>query len=407
MNAQDLSSLFPLFQHARAGGSPFYYLDSAATTQKPLPVLEALQKFYTTQNANAHRGVYGLAWKATQAYDAARQTVQRFLNAAHAEEIIFTKGATEGINLVAESFLPTRLTPDDEVLVSAMEHHANLLPWQRACQHAGARLRILPIRPNGELCLEQLPELLSERTKLFALTHISNTLGTLNPVARAIAEAHRHNVPVLLDAAQSAACLPLDVQALNCDFLVFSGHKVYGPMGIGVLYGKKKWLDACAPYQVGGGMVRSVTFEQATYSALPQRLEAGTPNIAGAVGLAAALQWLEGIGREAVWVHQQQLTAYTHAALHTVEGLRLIGTAEQRGGIFSFVLEGIHPHDVATFLDSHGFAVRAGHHCTQPLMTFYQLPATVRVSLGIYNHSTEIDALVQALRATKAFFGTC
>ncbi len=392
---------FPIFQYHHP---PLIYLDSAATTQKPAQVIEALTHFYTHQNANAHRGVYPLAWQASQVYEQARYKTQQYLNAAHPEEIIFTKGATESINLVAQSFLMPHLQKGDHVVVTAMEHHANLVPWQQACAQKGAVLKVVPVLEDGMLDYSVLSALLTEKVKMLACVHISNTLGTCNPIEAIIAEAHQKGIPVLIDAAQSAACLPLDVQALACDFLVFSGHKLYGPMGIGVLYGKQKWLDAMPPYQFGGGMIRTVQFENTTFNRLPHKFEAGTPNVAGAVGLMRAIQFIEEIGRASIWKHQQQLLSYATQQLAQLSEVTVLGNATEKGGIISFSVTGVHPHDVATFLGEKGIAIRAGHHCTQPLMAFYKVAATARISFGIYNMVDEIDRFIFHLKDLISFF---
>ena len=386
---------FSILQQA-VHGQRLVYLDNAATTQKPQPVIDAVARFYASQNANINRGVHALSERATDAYDAARLTAQRFVNARAAREIIFVRGTTEAINLVASSFARPRLQPRDEIIVSRMEHHANIVPWQLVCQERGAALRVIPITDDGELELEGYARLFSARTKLVAITHVSNALGTINPVEQLIAAAHAHDVPVLIDGAQAAPHLRVDVQALDCDFYAFSGHKVYGPTGIGVLYGKAALLDAMPPYQSGGSMIRSVSFEGTTFADIPQRFEAGTPHIAGAIGLAAALYYVEGIGLDVIAAHEQTLLSYATRRL-ALPRLRLIGTAPHKLGILSFVVDGVHPHDVATVLDREGIAVRAGHHCAQPLMHRLGIQATTRASLALYNTRQDIDALIVAL----------
>jgi len=386
---------FSILQQA-VHGQRLVYLDNAATTQKPQPVIDAVARFYASQNANINRGVHALSERATDAYDAARLTAQRFVNARAAREIIFVRGTTEAINLVASSFARPRLQPRDEIIVSRMEHHANIVPWQLVCQERGAALRVIPITDDGELELEGYARLFSARTKLVAITHVSNALGTINPVEQLIAAAHAHDVPVLIDGAQAAPHLRVDVQALDCDFYAFSGHKVYGPTGIGVLYGKAALLDAMPPYQSGGSMIRSVSFEGTTFADIPQRFEAGTPHIAGAIGLAAALDYVEGIGLDVIAAHEQTLLSYATRRL-ALPRLRLIGTAPHKLGILSFVVDGVHPHDVATVLDREGIAVRAGHHCAQPLMHRLGIQATTRASLALYNTRQDIDALIVAL----------
>lgn len=381
------------------------YLDSAATSQKPQLVLDALQDFYASGNANIHRGIYDLSMSATQAYEAVRHQLRDFLGAKSEKEIVFTSGTTQGINLVANSFLASRLGPGDKVLVSAMEHHANLIPWQQLCRAAGAEISIIEVDEQGEIVWDDFVERLGPSVKMMALVHISNSLGTINPVKKMIAAAHEHGIPVLLDAAQSVAHYPLDVQELDCDFLVFSGHKVFGPTGIGVLFGKAELLEEMPPFQTGGGMIRQVDFLQASFAPIPQRFEAGTPHIAGVVGLGAAIGYVEALDRKAVLAAIDRLNEYAHQQLATVEGLRIIGQAKQKSGIISFVMEHAHPHDIATILNESEVAIRAGHHCTQPLMRHMGLPATARASLSIYNTEQDIDRLMEALKAVKEIFG--
>jgi cysteine desulfurase/selenocysteine lyase len=395
-----LRSEFPVFEAYPS----LAYLDNAATTQKPRHVIEGLGEHYRSSHANIHRGIYHLANKATAAYEGTRDQVAAWLHAAAREEIIFTKGSTESINLVANGFLRPRLQPGDEVILSTMEHHANLVPWQVACQVTGAKLRVIPINEAGELDLAAFGRLLNPAVKLVAVVHVSNTLGTINPVEEIIAQAHAAGIPVLVDAAQSAAHYPLDVQAMDCDFLVFSGHKLYGPTGIGVLYGKRQWLEAMEPSQYGGDMIRTVSFEATTYAGLPHRLEAGTPNVAGVAGLGLALDFLGQFAPAAVAAHLNDLGEYARQQLGQLPGLRIIGQAQRRSAIVSFTLEGVHPHDIATLLDHDDLALRAGHHCTQPLMDHYGLLGTARVSFGLYNHRAEIDRLVASLRQVQAMF---
>jgi cysteine desulfurase/selenocysteine lyase len=383
---------FPILQQT-VHAKPLVYLDNAATSQKPQAVIEAMARFYKEECANIHRGVHALSERATQAYNVARATMQRFVNAREAREIVFVRGTTEAVNLVAHSFARTRLQPDDEIIVSAMEHHANIVPWQLVCQERAAVLRVVPINDDGDLVLPEYERLLNPRTRLVAITHVSNALGTVNPVEQIVAMAHAHNVPVLVDGAQAAPHLRIDVQALDCDFYAFSGHKVYGPTGIGVLYGKAALLDAMPPYQSGGNMIHSVTFERTTFSDIPERFEAGTPHIAGALGLGAALDYVSTVGLDAIAAYEQELLAYATRTLAALPRVRVIGTARQKVGILSFVIDGVHPHDVATVLDRQGIAVRAGHHCAQPLMHRLGLQATTRASLAFYNTRAEIDAL--------------
>ena len=404
LDVEQVRAEFPVL-HQQVNGQPLVYLDNAATTQKPRAVIEAVTRFYEHDCANVHRGVHTLSQRATDAYEAARATVQRQLNAASATEIVFLRGATEAVNLVAQSFLRPRLQAGDEILVSGMEHHANIVPWQLLCQQSGAQLRVIPVTDAGELELAALDDLLTARTRLVAVTHISNALGTVNPVAEIIDRAHERGVPVLVDGAQALPHGRVDVQALDADFYVFSGHKVYGPSGIGALYAKAAHLQAMPPWQGGGEMIRSVTFEKTTFAPPPERFEAGTPNIEGAIGLAAAIEWLNGLGAERVAAHEQALLAHATEALETVPGLRLIGTAERKEGIISFVMEGAHPHDIGTILDHQGIAIRTGHHCAQPLMRRFGVPATARASFAVYNTRAEVDRLVAGLAKVKEVLG--
>lgn len=383
---------------------PLVYLDNAASTQKPRAVIEAIAHYYEQDNANVHRGVHTLGDRATTQYEQARARVQRFLNARSPHEIVFVRGTTEAINLVAQTFGRLRIGPGDEVVVTWLEHHANIVPWQRLCEEKGARLRVVPVLDKGDLCLDEYGKLLNPRTKLVAVTHVSNVLGTVNPVARMTAMAHEQGIPVLVDGAQAVAHLPIDVSALGCDFYAFSGHKVYGPMGIGVLYGRSEWLEEMPPWQAGGDMVKTVCFEETTYNVPPFRFEAGTPNVAGAVGLAAALDALESFDRVAVAAHEARLTALANDRLRAVPGLRLLGSPTHRAGVFSFVVEGVplSAVDVGTRLDLEGIAVRTGHHCCQPLMQRLGVPGTVRASLALYNTADEVEHLADALRSIAA-----
>jgi cysteine desulfurase/selenocysteine lyase len=385
-------------------GRPLVYLDNAATTQKPRQVLDRLARFYGAENANVHRGVHLLSERATDAYEQARRTVARFLGASESSEIVFVRGTTEAVNLVARTYGRTHVGQGDEVVLTAMEHHSNIVPWQMLCEERGARLRVVPMTDAGELRVDDYERLLSDRTRLVAVVHVSNALGTINPVESLTAMAHDRGIPVLVDGAQAVAHLPVDVQALGCDFYAFSGHKVFGPTGIGVLYGRKPLLDAMPPYQGGGDMIRSVTFARTEYNDVPYKFEAGTPNIAGAVGLAAALDYLEGIGFGAVSAHEHELLIHGTEALSRIPGLRLTGTAPEKAGILAFVLDGIHPHDIGTILDREGVAIRTGHHCCQPLMDRLGVPATARASLALYNTRDEIDALAGALERVRKVF---
>lgn len=395
---------FPILQQ-EVHGKPLVYLDNAATTQKPQAVLEALQAYYTTGNANVHRGVHLLSERATEAYEAARTRIQRFLNAAHPEEIIFVRGATEGINLVAQTYGQAMVGRGDEVLITALEHHSNIVPWQMLCERTGASLRVVPIDDSGEVDLEAYERLLGGRTKLVAIAHVSNALGTVVPIGPMIDAAHRRGVPVLVDGAQAVAHTGVDVQALGSDFYTFSGHKVFGPTGIGVLYGKTELLERMPPFHGGGDMIKSVSFERTVYNDLPHKFEAGTPDIAGAVGLGVAVDYLETLGRDQAAAHEQEVLTYATERLATLPGVRLIGTARHKAGVLSFVVEGVHAHDVGTILDREGIAVRAGHHCAMPVMARFGVPATTRASLALYNTREEIDALVAGLEKVREIFG--
>ncbi len=403
-DVQRLRADFPIL-HQKVHGKPLVYLDNAATTQKPRAVIDAIRRFYEQDNANVHRGVHLLSERATNAYEAARVKVQKFLKANCLREIIFTRGTTESINLVASTFGRANVHPGDEIVITCMEHHSNIVPWQLVCEEKGARLRITPVTDQGELILEELEKLLTPQTKLLAVVHVSNTLGTVNPIRTIIELAHRRGIPVLVDGAQSAPHLPIDVQDLDCDFFAFSGHKVYGPTGIGVLYGKACHLELMPPYQGGGDMIRTVSFEKSTWNELPYKFEAGTPNIAGAIGLGAAIDYLDNIGLEAIAEHEQDLLAYATGQLSAVPGLHLIGTPGHRAGAISFVMDGAHPHDVGTVLDrEEGVAIRTGHHCTQPLLERFGVVATARASPAFYNTREEIDALVRGLHKVKELF---
>jgi cysteine desulfurase / selenocysteine lyase len=395
---------FPILAQ-RVGDKPLAYLDNAATTQKPHAVLDTLSRYYASENANIHRGVYALSQQATEAYEGARGKVARFLHAAEPAEIIFTRNATEGINLVAQTFGRRQVGAGDEVVISTMEHHSNIVPWQMLCEEQGARLRVVPITDTGELMLDELASLLGPRTKLLSIVHMSNSLGTVNPVRQVVELAQAQGVPVLIDGSQAAYHMPVDVQALGCDFYVVTGHKLYGPTGIGALYGRRALLDAMPPYQGGGDMIRSVTFERTTYNDVPHKFEAGTPHIAGAIGLGAAVDFITGVGFGAIAAHERQLLSYATTALSAVPGLRLIGTAPNKASILSFVLDGVHAHDIGTIVDTEGVAIRTGHHCTQPVMDRFQVPATARASLAMYNTTAEIDQLVSALNKVREVFG--
>lgn len=394
---------FPILQQTNRG-KPLIYLDSAASSQKPQQVIDAMSSFYQENYANIHRGIYELSERSTRLYENARRAVQQFINARHVEEIVFVSGATEGINLVAQSFGRNAWQAGDEVILSEMEHHSNIVPWYLLKQQIGIELKIIPVTDQGELDLDAYVKLFSPRTKLVALAHASNVLGTINPVNIITRIAHEHHVPVLLDGAQSTPHLPVDMQAIDCDFYVFSSHKLYGPTGIGVLYAKKQLLDKMPPYQGGGSMIETVSFEKVTYAAAPNKFEAGTPNITAAIGLHAAIDYLQNIGMHAVYAHEQSLLAYAHEKLSAIPGLRIIGNAKHKVGVISFVLDQAHPHDVGTVLDHEGIAVRAGHHCAMPLMERFKVPATVRASFGIYNNEKDVDALVAAIQLAARMF---
>ena len=394
---------FPILA-SQVHGKPLVYLDNAATSQKPKCVIDALTRFYQLDNANIHRGVHQLSERSTESYEAARDKTRRFLNAAATRSIIFVRGATEGINLVARTFGGANVRAGDEIVISAMEHHSNIVPWQMLCEEKSAVLRVIPINDRGELEFDQFEKLLNHRTKLVAVSHVSNALGTINPVREIVKAAHGWNVPVLIDGAQAVPHMKVDVQDLDCDFYVFSGHKVFGPTGIGVLYGREQLLEAMPPWQGGGDMIRSVSFEKTTYNGLPYKFEAGTPDIAGVIGLGAAIDYLEQIGMDAVAAHENDLLRYGTRALESISGLRLIGTAREKAGVLSFVIDGVHPHDAGTILDREGVAVRAGHHCAQPVMDRFGVSSTTRASLAFYNTREDIDALVMGIQKVKEIF---
>ena len=403
LDVERLRADFPILGRS-VHGHGLVYLDSAATTQKPRAVIDAIARFYEQTNSNVHRGVHTLSQEATQQYEAARRTAAAFLNAESPEQIIFVRGTTEAINLVAQTYGRDRLRAGDEILITTMEHHSNIVPWQILCQQTGAVLRVAPINDAGELLLDEFEKLLTDKTRLVSVVHVSNALGTVNPVKQIAEMAHRRGAAVLVDGAQAVAHLPVDVRDLDCDFYALSGHKLYGPMGIGVLYGRRELLEAMSPYQSGGDMIKSVTFEKTLYNDLPYRFEAGTPNVGGAIGLAKAIDYLAQFDRAALAAHEQDVLQYGQTQLVTVPGLKMIGTAAQRRGVLSFVLDGIHPHDVGTVLDSEGVAIRTGHHCAQPVMQRFGIAATARASLGLYNRRADIDALVAALHKTIKVF---
>ena len=395
-DAERVRADFPVLRQ-QVNGKPLVYLDNGATSQKPQAVIDEIVRYYTTENANVHRGVHTLSQNATEDYEGARAKVKRLLNAADDHEIVYTSGTTQSINIVAQSFGRQNIGEGDEIIVSNMEHHSNIVPWQMLCEEKGAVLRVVPIDDTGELLMDEYEAMLSPRTKLVSITHVSNALGTIVPVEQIVAMAHAQGIPVMLDGAQAVPHMAVDVQALDCDFYVFSGHKIFGPTGTGVLYGKAEMLEAMPPVQGGGDMIKSVTFEKTIYNDLPYKFEAGTPNIAGAIGLGAAIDYVQSVGYESFAAHEDELLDYGTKALESIGGLRIIGTSSHKAGILSFVIDNIHPHDIGTILDAEGVAIRTGHHCAQPVMQRFQIPATARASLAMYNTKEDIDALVRAI----------
>jgi cysteine desulfurase/selenocysteine lyase len=395
---------FPILAR-QVHGKPLVFLDSAASSQRALPVIEAVDRYEKTSHANVHRGVHALSQEATEAFEGARDRVRRFINANSTREIIFTRGTTEGINLVAQSYARSRLGKGDEILITALEHHANIVPWQLVCEQVGCTLKVAPIDQRGELIYEQFEKLLSSRTKIVGVAHVSNALGTILPVKRIIDAAHARGALVLVDGAQAVPHTTVDMKALNADFYAFSAHKLYGPTGIGVLYGKEALLDSMPPWQGGGDMIKTVSFERSTFNDLPWKFEAGTPNISGAIGLAAAIDYIEGIGIEAIAAHEQHLLQVATEALTRIPGIEIVGTAAHKASVISFTMAGVHPHDIGTILDSEGVAVRTGHHCAMPVMEFFRIPATARASFACYNTDEEIDRLVAALNKVREVFG--
>lgn len=392
----DVRKDFPII-HTEMNGKPMVFLDSAASSQKPQVVIDAISNYYQEDNANVHRGVYALSQRATDAFEHARAIVQRFINAPSLEEVIFVRGVTEGINLVASSFGRAFVKPGDEVIISTMEHHSNIVPWQLMCEHHGASLKVVPINDKGELLMDDYKAMLNDRVKIVAISHISNALGTINPIEDIIKEAHAHGIPVLVDGAQAAPHGKVDVKAIDADFYVFSGHKVYGPTGIGILYGKREYLDAMPPYHGGGEMIETVTFEKTTYNVLPHKFEAGTPDISGVIALGVALEYMESVGLDELADHEQRLLKECTDMLTAIPEVRIVGTADHKTSVISFLVEGAHPYDVGVLLDKQGIAVRTGHHCCQPLMQRFGIPGTVRASFGMYNDSSDIEALRKAL----------
>lgn len=402
-NSDQLRREFPALNQ-EVNNRPLVYLDNAATTQKPKAVIERMLQYYSKENSNIHRGAHYLSQQATEAYEDARNTVRLFINASFDHEIIFTRGTTESINLVAYSFFKKFIKKGDEIILSAMEHHSNIIPWQIACEDYGAVIKVIPMNEQGVLDLDAYSRLLGPRTRLVAVTHVSNALGTINPVKEITRMAHEKNAAVLIDGAQALSHLKVDVQDIGCDFYAFSGHKIYGPMGVGVLYGKEEWLNQMPPYQSGGEMIKTVTFEKSTYNDLPFKFEAGTPNVGDVLGLEAAIRFISYLRPDEITAHENRLTKYATSQLLTLDNIRLIGTAPDKTSVVSFIFNDIHPYDTGTILDKLGIAVRTGHHCTQPVMDFFKVPGTVRVSMAVYNTRTEIDQLVEALKTVREMF---
>lgn len=403
LDVERLRADFPILRQ-QAHGHRLVYLDNAATSQKPRAVIDAIVRYYERDNANIHRGVHYLSQQATEEFEAARKAVQLFLHAARPSEIIFLRGATEAINLVAQTYGRVHVGARDEVLITAMEHHSNIVPWQMLCQEKGAKLQVAPINEDGELILAKFERLLTLRTKLVAIGHVSNALGTINPIAKIIKMAHAKNIPVLVDGAQAVPHIPVNVQELDCDFYVFSSHKLYGPTGVGILYGKQALLEAMPPYQGGGDMISSVTFEKTTYNKAPHKFEAGTPDMSGAVGLRAAIEYINHIGLENIAAHEHELLEYATQKVSAIPGVRIVGTAKEKAGVLSFVIEGVHPHDIGTILDQEGIAIRTGHHCAQPVMERFGIDATARASFALYNTKEEVDALVEGIKKVEEVF---
>lgn len=403
-DVQKIRRDFPVL-HQKVHGKPLVYLDNAATTQKPLAVIEAIQNYYLHDNSNIHRGVHTLSERATEHYESVREQARKFLNAADTKEIIFVRGTTEAINLVAQTYGRKNVGNGDEILITALEHHSNIVPWQLLCEEKGAKLRVAPINDQGELLLDEFEKLLTPKTKIVSIGHLSNALGTINPVREIVRMAHARNIPVLVDGAQAVARMKVDVQALDCDFYALSSHKLYGPTGVGILYGKAKLLEAMPPWQGGGDMIASVTFDKTVYNRLPYKFEAGTPNIADTIGLGAALEYVNRLGLDEIERHEADILAYATNALCAMPGVRIVGTAREKAGVLSFVMGDIHPHDIGTILDSEGIAVRTGHHCAQPVMQRFGIPATARASFGLYNTREEVDALVAGIRKVQEVMG--
>jgi cysteine desulfurase/selenocysteine lyase len=397
MLIENIKDDFPILEQ-EINGKKLVYLDSAATTQKPTEVINSLNNYYSNNNSNIHRGVHTLSQRATKDYEQSRKIITKFIGAASSKEIVFVRGATEAINLIANSYVKPLLNKNDEIIISQMEHHANIVPWQMICEEKKAKLRIIPIDNNGELILEELNNLVNAKTKFISVNHVSNSLGTINPIDTIIKVAHQNNIRIMIDGAQAVQHLEIDMTKMNADFYCFSGHKIYAPTGIGVLYGKKELLEKMQPYQGGGDMIKSVTFEKTIYNDIPNRFEAGTPNISGAIALGEAIEYITQIGIHNITKYENDLLNYATSKLKKINEIKIIGEAKEKAGVISFVIDGIHPHDIGTIMDSHGIAVRAGHHCTQPVMDFYNIPATARASFAIYNDKNDIDKLIEAIR---------
>ena len=403
MSLKNIKKDFPILEQ-KINGKNLVYLDSAATTQKPKEVINSLNNYYNETNSNIHRGVHTLSQKATEKYEKAREKIANFIDASSSKEIIFVRGATEAVNLVANSYARPLLRENDEILISQMEHHANIVPWQMICEEKKAKLKIIPIDKSGELIMSEVKELINEKTKFISLNHVSNSLGTINPIKKIIDIAHQKNIKIMIDGAQAVQHLEISMKDIDADFYCFSGHKMYAPTGIGILYGKKELLEQMPPYQGGGDMIKSVTFEKTTYNDIPNRFEAGTPNISGAIALGKAIEYINKIGISNINKHEEDLLNYATSKLKKINKVKIIGEAKEKAAVISFIIEGIHPHDIGTIMDSHGIAIRAGHHCTQPIMDFYNVPATARASFAIYNTKEDVDELVKAIeKCIKVF----
>ncbi len=400
----NIKSDFPALNQ-KINGEELVYLDNAATTQKPKIVIDTIQKYYNETNSNIHRGVHTLSQRATQLYESSRKKVSKFINSESEDQIIFVRGATEAINLVANSYVRPLLEPNDEIIISQMEHHANIIPWQIVCTEKKAKLKVLPMNRKGELLVGELEELINKKTKFIAINHVSNSLGTINPIENIVKIAHKHNIKILIDGAQAVQHIPIDMRKIDADFYCFSGHKIYAPTGIGILYGKKILLEEMPPYQGGGDMIKSVTFEKTIYNDIPNKFEAGTPNISGAIGLATAIDYILNLGMENITQHETELLEYASKMINKIKGIEIIGNAKNKASVLSFIIEKVHPHDIGTVMDTQGIAIRAGNHCTQPIMDFYEIPATARVSFAIYNSKDDVDKLISSIKKTIEVFG--